>query len=86
MSETEVERWTELAEAEREHIYFFTIYTRTYPIIVRQKIREDAKNHDRVITKTLIGFQQPIMQIRDQISVIYDSFNRKVYLAEVLQS
>lgn len=79
ISETEVEEWTKLVDAEREHVLFPTTLDFTYPIKVKQAMKEDATRHYHMLRDTLIGLNKPIMQMSDQVSIIQDNFNSRFY-------
>lgn len=81
VSETDIERWTSLVEKERKHVYYLIVRASTYGTKEYQRAREDATQHDQLLTETLATFRNPIVQIRDHISIIHDRFNGKAYLA-----
>lgn len=86
ISEIEVEKYTKLVETERENLRSSIAQALTYKINVNQRAREDATTHDQMLRQTLAEFKQPILQASDQISIIYDSFNNKLYRAYRLHS
>ncbi len=83
ISETEVDKWTRMVDAEREHLLFPITSNLTYCKKVARAMREDASAHDQMardayqkLKDTLSGLNKPIMQMSDQISTIQDKFNR----------
>ena len=79
ISETEVEQWTRLVEEEREHIGLSVVRAKTYGMKVHQRAREDVTEQDQMLKHTLAEFKSPIVQMSDQISIIHDTFNSKIY-------
>ena len=79
VSEIEVEHWTRLVEQEREHVGLSTARVETYGIKDHQRAREDVTEQDQMLKHTLAEFKAPIVQMSDQISNIYDTFNSKIY-------
>ncbi len=82
ISETEVEKWTRMADAEREHLLFPITSDLTDCKKVQRAIREDASAHDQMARDTyqklmdiLIGLNKPIIHISDQLSTIQDKLN-----------
>ena len=79
ISETEVEKWTRMADAEREHLLFPITSDLTDCKKVQRAMREDVSAHDQMardtyekLMDTLIGLNKPIIHISDQISTIQD--------------
>lgn len=85
ISETEVEKWTKLVDAEREYVLFPTTSDLTYHITVQRATREDATTHDQMLRDTLIGLNKPIVQMSEQISVIQDKFNSSFSSPRIFQ-
>ena len=79
VSETEVEKWTRLVEEEREHVGLSIARALTYGMKVHQRAREDVTDQDQLLKRTLAEFKTPIVQMSDQISIIHDTFNSKIY-------
>ena len=79
VSETEVEKWTRLVEEEREHVGLSIARAKTYGMKVHQRAREDVTEQDQMLKNTLAEFKTPIVQMSDQISIIHDTFNSKIY-------
>ena len=44
-----------------------------------QRAREDVTEQDQMLKYTLAEFKNPIVQMSDQISIIHDTFNSKIY-------
>lgn len=79
VSETDVERWIKLVEEEREHVCLLIARASTYRMEVRERAREDFTEHEQRLRQTLAEFKNPIMRMSDQISIIHDTFDSKIY-------
>ena len=79
VSEIDVDRWIKMVEGEREYVCLLIARASTYGMKVRQRAREDFTKHDQRLRQTLAEFKNPIMQMSDQISVIHDTFDSKIY-------
>ena len=80
ISETDVERWTQMADAEREHLVSQTASDLTDCEKVLRAMKEDASAHHQVardtyqkLMDTLIGLDKPIMQMSDNLSMITEN-------------
>ena len=79
VSETDVERWIKLVEEQREHVCLLVARASTYGMKGREGAREDFTEHDQKLEQSLAEFKNPIMQMSDQISMIHDTFDSKIY-------
>ena len=80
ISETDVERWTQMADAEREQLLSQTASDLANCDKVLRAMKEDASAHDKVargtykkLMDTLIGLDKPIMQMSDNLSMITEN-------------
>lgn len=79
VSEIDVERWIKLVEEQREHVCLLIARASTYGTKGRERAREDITEHDQRLEETLAEFKTPIMQMSDQVSIIHDTFDSKIY-------
>ena len=76
VSEIDVERWIKLVEEQREHVCLLLARASTYGMKGRERARDE---HDQRLEQSLAEFKNPIMQMSDQISIIHDTFDSKIY-------
>lgn len=76
VSEIDVERWIKLVEEQREHVCLLIARASTYGMKGRERARDE---HDQRLEQSLAEFKNPIMQMSDQISIIHDTFDSKIY-------
>ena len=81
IAETEVEKWTRLVDVERECFLSQNASNLTNCGEVQRKMQENASIHDHVardryqkFKNTLSGLDKPMMQMRDDISMIKNKF------------
>lgn len=76
VSEIDVERWIKLVEEQRERVCLLIARASTYGMKGQERTRDE---HDQRLEQSLAELKNPIMQMSDQISIIQDTFDSKIY-------
>ena len=79
ISETDVERWTKLVERERKYFPFSITLNFTYGTVVHDRATEVSAHDTRVLKETLAEFRLPVIQMSDQLAIMKDNLDSKVY-------